>query len=184
MKINTLVLKEDINNLNTLIDKFKELYTNMYNEFSNCATYWNDPNAIAYFKSVQQEKSKVNKAITDMSSLKDLYQYILESYSTLGKVLEIDLNYKERIIKSLEEYIERLRNIIRSYDSIDTYELDEVNNYIKIEKKKLNDNLELLSNYLSNVRKLYSRVEQLEIEVKAKVANVKVSSIIKNTLNK
>lgn len=182
MRINTLNIKDNITELNALIDSYKDLYLNMYKEFSNCSTYWTDPNAVAYFKQIELEKRKVNTAYVNLTSLRNLYQFIVDSYSSIGKIIECDLNYKESVIKSLENYNEKLSNIIKLYDSLNLNGFDDIASSIEAEREKLSSNYTASTTYLNKLKKVYSKIEQLELEIGARIAKLRVGNAVKASL--
>lgn len=179
MKVNVENLKNDIRRFNKFLEEYDEIHLRMYHEFFSSTSFWNDPHAISYFKEIDIEKKDASTMVMELTSLKDLYEYLIESYEKIGKTIEWNLNYKRKIIKSLEAYIEKLKQILKKYDNLKLTNLDDIRELIETDKQKIVSNLNMTTNYLEQAQKNYNELTRIETEVKFKVSKLRIGTAIK-----
>ncbi len=179
MRVNVVELKNDIYHYQNIIKEYEEIYIRMYHELSSATTYWHDPHAYAYFKEIDIERQKVKTTLYELTTLQEIYIYMIDSYSKLGKIIEWNLNDRSKIIKSLEEYIGKLRQIIKQYNNLNITNLEELKDSMLQEKEKLTTTLNLVNDYLQQIQKSYNRLIQIETDVKFRLSKLKVGVIVK-----
>ena len=130
MEIRVNNLKEIINTFNNLLESYEEVHLNLYNEINNASSYWNDGYAINFFENCNNNKMKITNNIEELRNLKNIYDFIINKYLLLGHNITINLEEKININNYFNKYLNRLNNIINSYNRLDIYELNDIKDII------------------------------------------------------
>ena len=92
MIIYTKKLKETISDYKTVISDYEELYNNFYYESKSINQYWNSPTANYFFSLIDEEKKESEKFYRELLSLKDIFEYLIDSYKDYEEKIIVDLS--------------------------------------------------------------------------------------------
>ena len=175
MFINNEKLSIEEKKLSSLIDKYNDIILNYYNILNESSLYWTSPQSIRFFSDIQQEKSKLNVAISELKSLDLIYQYIIDTYSEFGKKVNYDLSNEEKLLQSFNKYIERLDSIIVLYKQIEDNNSNHeiIQQHIDVINKNKSKMLEIKEYYVNTLTK----IKEIEAEIKSRISNFKIDYI-------
>lgn len=167
MIIYTKKLKETISDYKTVISDYEEIYNNFYYESSSINKYWSSPVANHFFSLIDEEKKESEKFYRELLSLKDIFEYLIDSYKDYEEKIIVDLSSKDSIINKINKY--------RTTDI--TYLLNEIDsNFINIDRQKnilrnINRNIE---KYKENFKTFCNNIEKVEDEIKQKLLQITI----------
>lgn len=169
MVIYTKKLKETISDYKTVISDYEGIYNNFYYESSSINKYWSSPVANYFFSLIDEEKKESEKFHSELLSLQDIFEYLIDSYKDYEEKIIVDLSSKDSII-----------NKINKYKTTDiTYLLNEIDsNFINIDRQKnilrnINRNIE---KYKENFKTFCNNIEKVEDEIKQKLLQITIES--------
>ena len=136
MNIDTANLKTEVGKLDSLIDKYEEVYLNMYNEFNSTSFYWVDNYARKFFSDMNISKAKLRNTIDEIKSYRDIYRYIISSYERFGRIVKYELRYRSEIESAIKNYMSKLETIIRMYSNLDLSYCPEVRDRLNAERTR------------------------------------------------
>ena len=112
-------LQSEVDKLNHLLEDYEANYLNLYHILSSSSLFWKDPHALRFFDNIDFEKLKVKSSIDELSSIKEVYEYLLAKYKNLGTKFSFKLENYENVISHFDQYINEIQDIIASYNSLD-----------------------------------------------------------------
>lgn len=128
MIINVNKIKDDIVQLNKLIDTYEDNYYNMYNEMKNCSSLWINKKAFMFFDSVDVKKKSIENYMYELGELRDLYSYLINKYEYIGNKIEADIDQVDTIALEFDNFLEDIYAIMEKFNEIKdvNINLDEV----------------------------------------------------------
>lgn len=177
MIVNTSDLKADITKLNNLIDKYEDIYLNLYNELNKSSFFWQDNKSKLFYDNANLEKLKIITTTNELRLLNDIYVYVHDSYVELGKIIEFDLKMKDKILSSFNICNEKLKNAIRNNNSVDVGFASEISSNIRDNIGNLSKMQSSLQDFKTIVKDSFNKIEEIEKEVKHKISNLKLEYI-------
>lgn len=176
MEIKVSRIKEELSELNTLIEDYELSYLNLYNIVNDMTNYWQDGYSERFFKDVEIKKINVSNTIEEIKNIKDVYKYLVSKYESIGNTIKFDLNYKNSVITYLDTCIEQCKNIISSYGSLDISFCGEAGS-IRNEISLVKVNKERLENYKEKLKKIINYIEESEKEIASKISSISIEII-------
>lgn len=183
MTINVTNLKNELNNLNKLLEDYEDIYLNMYNEFSSSSFFWYDEKAKNFFNDINKEKIKMNTMLTEFKDLSSIYNYIIISYEKFGNNIQCELSARDEIVSNINNYRNKLNGIINSYNNLDLRNCAKVSNLIISEKNKLDGVSNQVDELYNKVNNFYNEIETIEREIKLRLSKIKIETIKENIVN-
>lgn len=177
MEVNTINLSSEIHKMNSLINEYEDIFLNLYNEINNSSFFWNDNNSVSFYNNANLEKIKVRQTIFEIENVRNIYVYINEQYSTLGKIIKFDLENVEKIYEYFTYCNEQVKNIIRSHNSLNIGVCSEINGLINSNYSllsKIQEDLQLLKTSTKNA---LIKIENVEKEVRNKINHMDIEYI-------
>ncbi len=183
MEINVGLLQKEYINLSKQLETFYDSYLNIYNDLKEANSAWQDYHARLFFNSVNNTKIKVNNTYDELSSLKDIYLYLINQYKSLGNKIKIDLKAKDEIIFNFNNFNDKLNELISLYNSLDLSFCP--NEAVKLNKQK--EELIKIKSYIikskEKVKDVFNKVETIENEVNLKLSKIDIESLKEITIN-
>lgn len=115
MKINVGNMSDELNKLNNNLAEFQGLYQSIFREVEMARSYWNDNRAQVFSSSMGEEKQKSERLYQELSSRRDVFQYLRNEYGRSGNSISYDLNRKANFLGRLSEV---RRNICDARDML------------------------------------------------------------------
>ncbi len=169
--------------LNLIVNSLNSLYADYldyYNELNGVTLNWQDPIAFKYFDNVKREQLKFKVMQEEFSSLKEIYQYFVSKYSELGDKVFYVLENKDSCINKLNNFIEKIRNIINNYDRLDTSFCSTERRLLEKEKQKLNKVISDMEQEKEILKTIFHKIENIESQIKVKLSKIDIE-VIKET---
>lgn len=180
MYVNVTNMKTQLNRIIASLNTLYEDYLNYYNELNGVILYWQDPIATRYFDSVKKEQVKVQNMQEEFTFLKEVYQYFVNKYSELGNKIFYVLENKNACISRTNNFIEKAKNVVRSYEKLDTGFCSSERGILEREKEKLKQIIEDMEQEKEVLRTTFQKIEEIENQIQAKLSRINVE-IIKET---
>lgn len=182
--INISNVQKEVIQLNNLIEDYELTFLNLYNEVNKISNYWKDEHAKAFYKDLDHRKIKVANTIDELKKIKNIYKYIQEKYELLGKKIEFNLNYKNKILNKLINYIDKVKDIINNYESLDLSFCPYESKYIRNELSRLRQHKNELIKYKSNVEKKFNYIEETEKNIKIQISKIQIEILQESDISK
>ena len=177
MLINTEELRTTLDKLNQLISNYEEIHLNMYNNLSSSFFSWNDLYSKKFLVYNDNEKKSFDNLIANYKSYYDIYKYILEKYSSLGKTIYYELDNKESVYAHFDTYISKLENILYKYDNSNLINNSNVSYKIYNERRKLQNRLDSVKSIYSDFKDFYNSINEINLEVSERISNIEIKDI-------
>lgn len=174
MKVDVKELRINYSKLNIIIEDYLDIFNNYYNEVNFIPNYWRSVKS-NYFKFITEEEKKVNKEFYhELLSLYSLYGYIIDKYSSFEGKISINEDSKDLIVNKVLE--NDINNIINQYESI--YSSSPIiMEKINIQQNKIKNNQNNLLEYKDEVKNLYTKIKEIEEDIKNKISQIFIESI-------
>ncbi len=183
MYINLSNLKNEVNKLNNLINKYEEIYLNLYNEFNFSSYLWHDKNSESFFESLKMEKLKIKNNIEEIDDVKQLYDYIINQYEVIGNEIKCNLNSEKNILLKFDSYLAELSKTITYYNNLDLSFCPQFKEMITKEKNIIIREKIEIENVRNKIKKMYKKINEIEREVKLKISKINIEYIKENDMN-
>lgn len=183
MYINVAKFKTEKIQFDALIKKYDDSLRSLYYNFEQSSNYWVDGRAVYFYDDLYNEKKGVLQTLDNIFLLNDIYNCIIENYSSFGKKLKVNANSKNKVINSFDKLINDLNMLLEKYNNVKhNYDLPESS--IIINQKqiiiKVKNNLENLKDKLLN---FYIEIEEIENNIFSKINNILITDIKDNYRN-
>ena len=176
VEVNIPDLKNVIDSLKSIINEYEEVELNLFNQLKDsCVNNWQDGNSAEFEDNMYLEKQEADMILESLKNKKDVYDFIHNRYSEIGRKIRINLNGKSRVISTIDRAYNSARNVISLFGSVDTgYRFG---GEILAQKSKIQKVANQLSTLKMEVQTLYSRVEEIENEIRNKINSLDVLKI-------
>lgn len=177
MKINVLEMSNELKKLNDNLSDYEELYQSIFREVDIAKTYWNDGYAETFSNAMLNEKHQSDKLFQELSSRRNIYQYVRDEYSRSGNKISYDLNRKNDFYARMGDLKSKLseakNKLIEAYDGgLGYYSVSCAGGY----QNFLNDTLEyymrIVDECCSEVERYLSDFENIENQVGKKIGEL------------
>lgn len=174
MKIDVSKLREDITTFQKLLKEYEENYLNYYHELSSASFFWHDTKADAFLKSIDLEKLKIENFYEELSSLSQIYQFLIAEYKKFGNVIQFDLNMQDSVVSKFNLYFEKMDDIIRCYQKLDLSFCHDL--YDKIRKEELNliENKKLMESIFNKWKDYSYKIAEIEKQVNQNLSKLEI----------
>lgn len=169
-------IRSVIENLESIIGEYEEIELNLFNQLKDCCiNNWQDGNSADFEDQMYVEKQESDMILESLNDKKDIYEFIYNEYSDIGRKIKMNLNGRSRVLSTIDRAYDNARTVISLFSSVDTgyrYGGD-----ILAQKAKIQNVKYQLSNLKMEVNSLYSRVEQIENEIRNKINSLDILRI-------
>ena len=177
MEIQVLRIKEEVNELNNLIESYQLNYLNLYNIVNDMSHYWQDHYSCLFFKDIELRKIEIDNTITEITNLKNLYNYLVYKYENIGNNIKFNLSNKESVYSKIDNCLNQYQNIINSYNSLDLSFCGSEVSSISSQISTLTNAKNILSNYREELRNIINYIEEIEREITRKISGINIEDI-------
>ena len=169
LDIDTVELKNNINNLNSLINEYEEIELNIFNQLKDSCKYWQDNVSNRFDNEMYYEKLETNLLIDTLKQKKELFNYIYNRYESIGKKIKCNLNNKDFILRTISDCCNQLTNIINSFNRIDMSINYSGKSTIQSQKQKMVSLKTSLSQIKRSTSSMYNKLENIEKDINKKI---------------
>lgn len=183
IKVNVDKLKDELRELNTLINDYETNYYNLYNELKNVSNFWKDDKSVKFFSNIDVEKLQVGKLEDEIEDIRNIYNYLIDKYNCIGNDIKIDMDLRDDISLQFDKLLEIIYDGIDNFKSLDFEYCNSIANdvYSNI------DNLIYVSNLIvslkSKVNKKFNLCEEIEKNINLKITKINVEILKENDIN-
>lgn len=118
MYINVKNLKESVNSLKTIVDNYQENSINLNNNLLESKNHWFGDKSSSFFNKINDDNSNVKGNILELNELLNIYDQIIFQYSNIGCDINFDLEKRDSVNNTINNYFNYIDSIINLYDSI------------------------------------------------------------------
>ena len=174
MFVNVEELSDKINKFNSLIEKYEEIYLNIYNTFDESSVFWESKKSNDFYSVVNQEKNQVSLFIEDLKMYNQIYLFLINKYKSIGNKIYYDFSVEKNVLTTIEKYINKYDSII-----INVKLLGEEYSDIK---NKLLYNKKILVEYRKNFIDILEDIQNINEGLKHKLSEFKIEHIKENDI--
>ena len=183
MNINVSEIYNEITNLTALLDEYEKNYINLYKNYFDSAYYWKDQNSINFFNHLEMEKPKVKNTCDELNELKNIYEYIYDSYSKIGNKIYYNQEKKSELAKNLQISLDIINDIIAYYNNLNL----ELNSkeYILVSNElyKAQDLKNEFENMYNDLVHLMDNIDNIEAKTNEKISKINLEIIKESDIN-
>lgn len=180
MQINITNMKLKLITLTNKLNDYQDDLLNLYNELNNASSYWQDPHAIKFFNNVKKEQLQANNLTNELTSLQEIYTYLVDKYETIGNKIQFELDQKNACFAKIDNFLTKITQIINAYNHLDTSFCPEEAKYIQNEQRKLLKVAENLKTIRKDLKIIFNEIEETEKNIQAKLSKINLE-IVKET---
>lgn len=173
-------LQSEVDKLCRLLEDYEANYLNLYHILASSSLFWQDPHAARFFNNVDFEKIKVKSSIEELTSIKNVYEYLLTKYKSLGNKFSFKLENYESVLSKIDQYINEMQVIITCYNNLN---LDFCGNEVSdlySQKNKLVNMVNKASQVKEKTKKVFVEIQSIENEVNLRLSKIKIE-LLKET---
>ena len=162
--INSVELKNEIENLKSIISSYEETQLNLFNQLKDAIINWRDGNSIEFENKIYLEKQEADLILQSLNDRKDILNFIYDKYSELGKKIRCNLNNKTTVVHALDNCYNQANSLVNEFSKIDrSFYYSELNK-IDVIKQKVVSTKNKLDATRTTISKIYSQIEEIEKE--------------------
>ena len=165
------------NEITPYLDSTEEDMMNLFSKLKNATNDWYDPISISFDEAMINESNDSQQFLSEIKLRKNIFSYITDLYSNLGKKINYDYDNKDILIKLLNDCISECTSILNEFNNIDNsfyyYEYYIILNQkakivdSRIELRKLKDKLtkkfQTIAEYEENIDSKIGELEPFKI---------------------
>lgn len=172
IEVDVLELKNHIDKLNFLIDKYEEVYLNMFNQLKEACINWQDGNSLNFDDKIYLEKEEAELLIQTLKDKKNIYTQIYNSYIDIGKKIKCNLDSRESLLLEFDRRIQSVNDILNEFQNIDnSFYYVEYQNIINQRNRviQIKANLARIKNNVSN---LFNKIIEIEQDIQEEIKKI------------
>lgn len=170
MKLYTEMLKKKI-------QAYEENDRNLWNEMNISSSYWQDFRATKFYDSTRTEQVKIKNTIKELYSMQEIYNYFVEQYASIGNHIFFDLDKKDRCIRKLDIFIQKIKEVENLYKNLDTSFCPQEKNFLEKEAQNLNKIRNELQKIKEEVINTFLKIEEIETNIQLKLSKIQIEFI-------
>lgn len=177
MIVNVSNLRAELLNFNKILKTYEENFLNLYNELSFSSSFWSDGHSIRFYRDIESDKLKNSIAIEEVNSVKNIYDYILSQYESLGEKIKFELNNRGAVLTKFDDYIKLLGTILELYEGLDLSFCPDVSGTIQREKSTLYSIKTQAIEIRNKTKSILDKILEIENEVKSKTSHINLDIV-------
>lgn len=175
--VNVSNLKDDIANLEILIQEYEEIKLNLFNRLKDSTIDWVDSKSVKFSDAIYLDKQETEVFIQSLKDKKDMFKFIYEKYIKLGKQIKCNLDGQKTIIGNIDDCIGQIDSIIEEFDKIKIVKDERVQSMINYEKNRARKVREYLKSLKKDIIKIFGEIEEIEKSINVKISSLEVVRI-------
>lgn len=184
INVDIALLKEFTRGYSDIIKKLEDSNKDIIHNLKELKKYWHDEKVINLSISSAYEIQRMLKLESDAKSQLEIYKYLENEYSKIGKKIKCNLEAKNVLDTKLVNIIDMINNIFNQYN-----DLGDISFYPKayvIENQK-NNLKELLDSFVSlkeNLLNTFNTISSIENTVSDRLEEIEVQMFLFNNFEK
>ncbi len=172
IEVNTLDLINAIDKLTNLINNYEEIQLNLFNQLEEICNDWQEPNSNQFTEQVYEDRKETDLLIQNLKEYKDVYSYIYNQYSNIGKTIMCNSEHKTKVSDAIQACEEQASQIINSLNTIDnSFEYKEYND-IQNQKQKIIEIKNNLAQIKTTINETFNKITTIENHIKIKISKL------------
>ena len=162
-----------IDKLNTYSSELEQIHLNIFNQLKNSCVNWQDGHSILFEDAVYIDKKESDELLNNLTEKKDVYSFICDKYSTLGKKIKCNLKNKNMVLDKISYCCDLIDDILEQYSWIDrSFYYDEIYS-INNQQSIMYNTLNTMKSLYAEIKKLYNKIEHIESEINTAIKKLK-----------
>ena len=164
MEIDILELRNNLLSYEKAIDDYNQTLKQIYNDINYLTEYMTDEKIKKMLIGIDLEISDINKEVLNLTTIRDIYCFIIKLYENYGKKIFVDFSYFDTVNTKFDKVVDEMNSLITisSKYSLDNNKYKEkiifIRNDIELLKSKVNKNIAKLKEKEENIASKISKV--------------------------
>ena len=177
LEVNVSDLKNDLETLNLLIEQYDDIRLNLFNQLKESCINWQDANSIEFDNKIYLEKQESDLFLQSLKDKKEVFDYICDKYSEIGKSIKFNLESKDTIIHTIDNCYNKVVDLLSEFDKIDRSFSYPEQYSIQRQRKRILEIKAKLSDIKNEIFKNYKKIADIENKVSVKISKLETIKI-------
>lgn len=169
IKVDVIELQKYVIELQNLIEELELIQLNLFNQVKEGTMNWQDGHSIRFNDGIYNEKKEANMFLSSLKNKVDIYNYICDKYSEIGKKIFCSLNNKDQLLNVIDSCYNETIKILNEYEEIDISFFYNEKKLIFLQKNKLLQVKNDLTDIKTHIINIFKQIENIEKEIKIKI---------------
>lgn len=169
LDVDTAELKSFLDNLKSLLDEYEEIKSNLFNQLKMSCMDWHDGNSTQFDNHIYEDRKESDLMLTSLKMRQSLFEFIYAKYNSFGKKIRCNLNKKSSLMGTFDDCLEELQDILNEFGNIDRSFYYSEQSLIDNQRRKIFKMKSDVKSYKENAKNLFSKIEEIEKEISAKI---------------
>lgn len=178
MHVNVSKIEKELQIFNNNIKKYEENIINIYYVLEHSSDYWKDGRSASFYEDLAAEKKCVNEVIGNINSIYNVYSYIQNEYSKIGKKIDINLDKQSKLLAELSSVVESANSLSNSCNNV--YNLpDGCSSFASVKYEAANVKRNLFDLKAKLISK-YEQISRIENAIFSKISKIDINIVKEN----
>lgn len=174
MRVNVEQMREQLRKVNNDLSEYDNIRSSLFREIDMATTFWNDKRTRQFSQGISYEKNQASRLYNELTSRRDVYQYVADEYSRSGNVINYDPYRKGDLSSQLSSAKWRINDGINKLrDAFDSglgyYSVSAAGTFQNVLNNELEYFKRILDECDSEVNRYLSTFDSIEREANRKV---------------
>ena len=176
IKVNEI--NNELAHLNNILSEYEDAYLNLFHHLDMVTTIdWKDQNSLNFQTEILHEKTNTEQILNNITDRVELYRYIANAYSNIGREISYNKNLKNNYINKIDNYINMIDDILYQFRLVDiSFNYDERNQIINAQNRVKNIRNQLV-NLKANINSFFNRINQIEADVNQRIGRLSTAIV-------
>ena len=176
-------LNKTSNKISPHMDSYEETLMNLFSKLKDATNDWHDPASMAFDEAMITENSDSQNFLSEIKLRKDIFSYVTDLYSNLGRKIYCDFDRKDSLINMLNNCISECTSIINEFNRIDNSFYYSEYYIILNQKTKVMDARTKLRNLKEKLTGKFQKIAEYEEDIGSKIDELEPFKIMEFDTN-
>ena len=180
LDINVNEIKAIVDNLKGIIDEYEEIQLNLFSQLRDSCINWHDINSMEFDNKLYLEKQEADLFLQTLRSKREIFNFIYDKYSEIGKKITCNLNNKTSLINSINDCYNQAVSIVNEFNYVDFGFWYNERDTILAQRAKAIAVRDKIDSIRRSVAAIFSKIENIEALVCEKIKmldEIKISDL-------